>query len=146
KEFAVSACCRRALQYAGLIIASLFACIGACLQLMTDRRGLRLVKALKTAPLHLPPRIGAWCWQRKANRRRLRRRWKSSAEPTGGHFTGSLDAKVISRRKRKISLKLFLRGCSSGRISKLSGKKGDVCVLICWRRSRIFFPKRGIAK
>src|SRR6266567_6472293 len=103
------------------------------------------VKARKTALLHLPPRIGAWCWQRKANRRRLRRRWKSSAEPTGGRFTGSLDAKAISRRKRKISLKLFLRDCSNERISKLSGKNGDVCALICWRRSRISSPKRGIA-
>ena len=31
-----------------------------------------MVKALKTAPLRLPPRIGAWCWQRKANQPRLK--------------------------------------------------------------------------
>ena len=30
--------------YAGLIITRLFACIGACLRLMTGRRAVRLVK------------------------------------------------------------------------------------------------------
>src|SRR5207244_3181773 len=103
---------------------------------MTDRREVRLVKVLKTAPLHLPPRIGAWCWQREANRQQPKKHWRSFAEPTGGHCMGSLDAKAISRRKRKISLKLFLRDCSSGGTSKPSGRNGDVCVLICWRRSR----------
>src|SRR5436309_9186078 len=112
---------------------------------MTGRREVRLVKVLKTAPLRLPPRIGAWCWQRKANQRRRRRRWKSFVEPTGGHCTASSDVKAISQRKRRILLKLFLRGCSNGGTSKLSGRKGDVCVLICWRRSGIFSPKRGIA-
>src|SRR5947199_10657382 len=85
-------------RYAGLIITRLFAYIGACLRLMTDRRGVRLVKVLKTALSRLPLRIGAWCWQRKANRRRLGRRWKSFAESTGGHCTGSAGAKVTSQR------------------------------------------------
>ncbi len=57
--------------------------------------------------LHLPPRIGAWCWQRKANQRRPGRRWKSSAEPTGGHCTASLDVKATNQRRHRISLKLF---------------------------------------
>ena len=52
---------------------------------------------------------------RKANQQRLRRRWKSFAEPIGGRFMASSDAKAINRRMRRISLKLFLRGCSNGR-------------------------------
>src|SRR5438477_4289711 len=43
------------------------------------------------------------------------------------------------------SLKLFLRGCSNGVTSKLLGRSGDVCVLICWHRSRISCPRREIA-
>ena len=38
------------------------------------------VKARKTALLHLPPRIGAWCWQRKGNRRRLTQRAAARTE------------------------------------------------------------------
>jgi DNA-directed RNA polymerase specialized sigma24 family protein len=53
-------------------------------------------------------------WQREGNRLRLMPRSKNFAAPTGGHFTGSSGAKAIDRRMRRISLKLFLRGCSSG--------------------------------
>ena len=99
--------------FAGLIFARLFAWMAVCLQLNTGRRRVRLVKALKPTLLHLPPRIGAWCWQRKGNQPRLRRRSKSFAALTGGHCTDSSDAKAISQRKHRISLKLFLRGCSN---------------------------------
>ena len=34
----------------------------------------------------LQRRTGAWCWRRKANRRRHRRRWKSFAARTGDRF------------------------------------------------------------
>jgi len=91
--------------------------------------------------LYLPPRIGAWCWQRKVQHRQRKRRWRSFAELTGGHCTASSDVKAINQRRHRISLKLFSRGCSSGRTSKLSGKKGGVCVLICWRRSKNFLSK-----
>jgi len=123
KEFATARVTRRTSKIEaigiGLISARLFTCIVSCLRQLTEHRGARLVKALKPVQLHLPPRIGAWCWQRKANQRRLRRRWRSSAERTGGHFTASPDAKAINRRMRRISLKLFLRGCSNGGTSKL---------------------------
>ena len=118
----------------GLISVRLFTYIASCLRLMMDRRRMRLVKVLKTAPLHFPPRTGVWFWKRKVQHRQRRRRWKSSAEPTGGHCTASSDAKAISQRKHRISLKLFSRGCSNGGTSKLSGRKGGFCVLIFWRR------------
>src|SRR5439155_24865347 len=102
-----------------LISVRLFTYIAACLRLMMDRRRMRLVKVLNTAPLHFPPRTGVWYWKRKVQPRQRKRRWKSSAEPTGGHFMGSFDAKATSPRKHRISLKLFSRGCSSGRTSKL---------------------------
>src|SRR5439155_15026311 len=112
----------------------LFTCIAACLLMMVKIHETQSVKALKTAPLHFQPRIGAWCWQRKVQHQQRKRRWKSSAEPTGGHCTASSDAKAISQRKHRISLKLFSRGCSNGGTSKLSGRKGGFCVLIYWRR------------
>src|SRR5213079_3691477 len=55
-------------KFAALFSWDIFVWIAACLQLITGRRGVRLVKVLKTALSRLPPRIGAWCWQRKANR------------------------------------------------------------------------------
>src|SRR5215208_1482356 len=89
----------------GLIFARLFTYIVLCLRELTEHREARPVKAVKTVQLHLPPRIGAWSWQRKGNRWRLRRRWKNFAALTGGHCTGSSDAKATSRRKHRISLK-----------------------------------------
>ena len=100
----------------GLISGRFFTYIASCLRSITDRRGVRSVKALKTVPLHLPPRIGVWSWQRKANQQRPRRRWKSFAEPTGGHYMASSDVKATNPRKLRISLKLFLRDCSNGKI------------------------------
>ena len=46
--------------HAGLIFVRLFASIAACPPLITERRGVRSVKALEAVPLPLPPRIGAW--------------------------------------------------------------------------------------
>src|SRR5439155_3598684 len=63
----------------GLISVRLFTYIASCLRLMMDRRRMRLVKVLKTAPLHFPPRTGVWFWKRKVQHRQRRRRWKSSA-------------------------------------------------------------------
>jgi hypothetical protein len=45
----------------GLISARLFTYILSCLRLLTEHRGGRLIKALKTVLLRLLPRIGAWC-------------------------------------------------------------------------------------
>src|SRR5207237_10261307 len=88
----------------GLITVRLFTYIASCLLLMMDRRRMRLVKVLKTAPLHFPPRTGVWFWKRKVQHRQRRRRWKSSAEPTGGHCPASSHATAISQRKHRSSL------------------------------------------
>jgi hypothetical protein len=61
-------------KFAALFLGAVFACIVTWLRLMRDRRGVRLVKVLKTALSRLPLRIGAWCWQRMANLRKLGRR------------------------------------------------------------------------
>jgi hypothetical protein len=47
------------------------------------------------------------------------KRWKNSAERIGGHFTDLSDATDVTLKKRRISPRLFLRGCSNGGTSKL---------------------------
>jgi hypothetical protein len=59
---------------AGLIFRRFFTSIVACRRLITERRGVRLVKVPKPGPSRLPPRIGAWCLRRKANRQRHTKR------------------------------------------------------------------------
>jgi hypothetical protein len=56
EEFAVA----MPAKLAGLFSWDLFAWIAMCLRLITGLRGVRSVKPLKTARLHLPPRTGAW--------------------------------------------------------------------------------------
>jgi hypothetical protein len=84
---------------------------------------VRSVKSLKPAPLHLPPRIGAWCWQRKANQPRLRRRWKSFAEPTGGR-DGFVRREGYKPEDAQDLTQAFLRGRSSAGTETVRQERG----------------------
>src|SRR6266478_343770 len=117
-----------------LAFARLFTWIPACQRLITGHRGMRSIGPLKLTPLLLPPRIGAWYLRRKANRQQHGKRWRSFAALIGDRFTASYGDRVLDQRRRRISPRVSLRGCWSGGTSKLSGRKRDVCVLICLHR------------
>src|SRR6266550_4159996 len=115
-----------------------------CLPLITGLRGVRLVKALKTVQLHLPPRIGAWCWQRRANRRRRTKHLKNFAARTGGPFTVLLGDKAPGQKRRKTSRKVSSRCCSNAEIWKPSAARRDVYVPFSLPRSRISWLRNGV--
>src|SRR4029434_286642 len=67
-----------------LLLMRLFTCIAVCQQLTTGLRGLRSIKRLKRAGLHLIQLIGALCSRRKVNRQRQKKHWRSFSAFTGG--------------------------------------------------------------
>ena len=50
-----------------------------------------------TAEPRLRPRTGAWCWRRKANRLRHKKRWKNFAARIGDPFSPFCDDKAFGR-------------------------------------------------
>jgi DNA-directed RNA polymerase specialized sigma24 family protein len=60
-----------------------------------------------TAGRRLLPPTGAWCWRRKANPRRHKRRWRDFAAFIGDPFTALCGERVLGRKKRRILRKGF---------------------------------------
>ena len=76
----------------------------------------------------LPP-TGAWCWRRKANRQRHNRHLKNSAGFIGDPFTALCGDRVLGRRKRRISRKVFLLSCWSAGTCGLCAKRRAIAFL-----------------
>src|SRR6266511_82294 len=106
---------------------------------------MRSAKRRKTERWHLPPRTGALCWRRKANRPLHREHSKYSVALIGDLFTDLPGDRALDEKKRRIWSRNFLHVCSNTEIWTRFGAKRDVCVLTCLCPSNVSSQPSGIA-
>src|SRR5438105_10706971 len=102
-----------------------------CLQKMMGPHRVEWASLHKTARSHSRLPTGAWFWRRKGRLPLRKRHWKNYVARIGDRFMASSGDRELKQKRRKISLKVFLRYFWSAGIWMLSAKRKGACVLIC---------------